>query len=58
MREIGRASCRGRVEISVVAGSFKKKKQHNLREKNLYEVFIIAVYGGMALVFTVSRRYN
>src|SRR2546430_9776957 len=24
--EIGRAACRGRVEISVVAGSFKKKK--------------------------------
>src|SRR5256885_9984449 len=26
--EIGRASCRGRVEISVVAGSFKKKKKY------------------------------
>src|SRR2546430_17387650 len=25
--EIGRASCRGRVEISVVAGSLKKKKK-------------------------------
>src|SRR3989454_4134579 len=25
--EIGRASCRGRVEISVVAGSLKKKKR-------------------------------
>src|SRR5256885_13206611 len=25
--KIGRASCRGRVEISVVAGSFKKKKK-------------------------------
>src|SRR2546423_15249405 len=25
--QIGRASCRGRVEISVVGGSFKKKKQ-------------------------------
>src|SRR5258708_38241190 len=26
-RQIGRASCRGRGEISVVAGSFKKKKK-------------------------------
>src|SRR2546429_3481758 len=26
LAEIGRASCRGRVEISVVAGSFKKNK--------------------------------
>src|SRR3712207_9134902 len=28
--EIGRASCRERGEISVVAVSFKKKKSHNL----------------------------
>src|SRR2546430_17615575 len=27
--KIGRASCRGRVEDSVVAGSFKKKKKSN-----------------------------
>ena len=27
--EIGRASCRERVEISVVAGSLKKKEKHN-----------------------------
>src|SRR3712207_9523123 len=30
-REIGRASCRGRVEISVVAVSFKKKKSNVTR---------------------------
>src|SRR5256885_3946915 len=29
--EIGRASCRGRVEISVVAGSLKKKKKKRKR---------------------------
>src|SRR2546429_9706784 len=28
--EIGRASCRGRVEISGVAGSLKKKKKKNM----------------------------
>src|SRR2546425_11360808 len=30
-REIGRASCRGREEISVGAGSFKKKKRQENR---------------------------
>src|SRR2546429_7892292 len=30
--EIGRASCRGRVEISGVGGSFKKKKKKNESE--------------------------
>src|SRR5258708_22265671 len=29
--QIGRASCRGRVEISVVAGSLKKKKEKAIR---------------------------
>src|SRR5260370_40785740 len=29
--QIGRASCRGRVEISVVAGSLKKKKKNKSR---------------------------
>src|SRR2546430_16250527 len=29
-RQIGRAACRGRVEISGVAGSFKKKKKKTI----------------------------
>src|SRR2546426_12606479 len=31
--QIGRASCRGRVEISVVAGSLKKKKRISLGDE-------------------------
>src|SRR2546426_12062139 len=33
LRQIGRASCRGRVEISVVAVSLKKKKKRTSRAK-------------------------
>src|SRR2546430_16773070 len=33
---IGRASCRGRVEISVVAGSFKKKKEYKEEWREQY----------------------
>src|SRR5256885_16007051 len=39
--EIGRASCRERVEISVVAGSLKKKKRKYIRgsriDKDMFE---------------------
>src|SRR3990170_6812641 len=35
--QIGRASCRGRGEISVGAGSFKKKKKKKLYISNSYD---------------------
>src|SRR2546430_16735295 len=35
-REIGRAAWRGRVEISVVAGSLKKKKKRRDRSRTVY----------------------
>src|SRR5439155_21104091 len=34
--EIGRASCRERVERSVVGGSFKKKKKNMINANNIY----------------------
>src|SRR5256885_14876415 len=37
-RQIGRASCRGRVEISVVAVSLKKKKGRNRRSCGRYKI--------------------
>src|SRR4030043_1030480 len=50
VREIGRASCRERVEISVVAVSLKKKKM-----QIIYAMILVQVKTGVA---RVQREYG